>query len=511
MAMDFLAQHAARQPNRAAVVLSDGPTLTYSELDRQANRLANAMLALGLGSLDKCTTVGYNSTHHLVVSSAGRRIVLVSLPMNYRLTPEEIEYQLNHSDTKILFSGPEQVEKIESVAARCPNVLHKVAWGMADVPAGWIRYDDLAQSGSEEPPPIEAGMTGPSMTYTAGTTGNPKGAYRANPVDPESIQKQFRWFDLRPGDVHLAAGPLYHSAPGSFAGLHLILGGTAVLMRRFDPELALQLIQQHRVNNTFMAPTLLKRIVSLPDAVKRSYDVSSMHSIVVAAAPCPFEVKRRVMELFGPVLYEFYGASETGVNTLMRPEEQLQKPGSCGRVVDGVDMKILDDAGNECPRGTAGEIWVKTTSLITEYYRNPKATADARKGEYFSVGDVAYLDDDGFVFVVDRKRDMVISGGVNICTTEIENVIHAHPKVWDVVVIGIPDEEWGESVHAIVQPKPGDMLEPAEIATFVKDHLADYKKPRSIEIRSELPRDEAGKIRKRELREPFWAGHEKRV
>jgi len=511
MAMDFLAQHAAKNPDRAAVILDDGPTLTYADLDHQANQLANAMLALGLHSGDKCTTVGYNSTHHSVVGAAGRRLILVSLPMNYRLTPDEIEYQLNHSHTKILFSGPEQVEKIESVAARCPGVLHKVAWGMDDVPEGWIRFDDLIAQGSAEPPPIEAGLTGPSMTYTAGTTGNPKGAYRAKGADPKAITNQFEWFDLRPGDVHLAAGPLYHSAPGSFAGLHQILGGTAVLMRRFDPERALQLIEKHKVNNTFMAPTLLKRIVSLPEDVQRKYDLSSMHSIVVAAAPCPFEVKRRVLDLFGPVLYEFYGASETGVNTLMKPDEQLKKPGSCGRVVDGVDMRIIDDNGNDCPVGSPGEIWVKTESLITEYYNNPKATSDARKGDYFSVGDIAYKDEDGFIFVVDRKRDMIISGGVNICSTEIENVIHAHPKVWDVVVIGIPDEEWGESVHAIVQPKPGDDIEPADIAAFVRENLADYKKPRSIEIRRELPRDEAGKIRKRELREPFWAGHTKRV
>ena len=511
MAMDFLAQHAARQPGRAAVVLQDGPTLTYAELDSEANRLANAMLDLGLQSLDKCTTVGYNSPHHLVVGSASRRLVLVSLPMNYRLTPEEIEYQLRHSDTRILFSGPEQVDKVEQVATRCPELRHKVAWGRDDLPPGWRRFDDLVAAGSPAPPPVEAGLTGPSMTYTAGTTGNPKGAYRASGVDPKAIQDQFRWFDLRPGDVHLAAGPLYHSAPGSFAGLHLILGGTAVLMRRFDPETALRLIEEHRVNNTFMAPTLLKRIVSLPDEVRKRYDLSSMHSIVVAAAPCPFEVKRRVMDLFGPVLYEFYGASETGVNTLMRPEEQLEKPGSCGRLAEGVEMKILDDAGNECPRGIPGEIWVKAPSLITEYYNNPKATSEARRGEYFSVGDVAYFDDDGYLFVVDRKRDMIISGGVNICSTEVENVIHAHPGVWDVAVIGIPDEEWGESVHAIVQPKPGESLEADDVAEFVKLHLADYKKPRSIEIRADLPRDEAGKIRKRELREPFWAGHTKRV
>jgi acyl-CoA synthetase (AMP-forming)/AMP-acid ligase II len=469
------------------------------------------MLALGLRSGERCTTVGYNAPEHTVISSATRKLVVVGLPMNYRLNVDEARYQLEHSASAIVFAGPEHVARIEAAAAGCPELRHRVCWGVPRPPAGWLRVADLIESGDDQPPPIEAGLTGPSMTYTAGTTGNPKGAFRARGTDPAVVENYVRWFDLQPGDVHLVAGPLYHSAPGAFAAFNTILGGTNVLMPRFDPEAALAAIERHRVTTTFMAPILLQRIVRLPEEVRARYDVSTMRAIVVAAAPCPFEVKRRVMELFGPVLYEFYGASETGVNTLMRPEEQLEKPGSCGRLAEGVEMKILDDDGNPCPRGIPGEIWVKAPSLITEYYRNPKATAEARKGEYFSVGDVAYFDDDGYLFVVDRKRDMIISGGVNICSTEVENVIHAHPKVWDVVVIGIPDEEWGESVHAIVQPKPDATLEPDEIAAFVKEHLADYKTPRSIEIRAELPRDEAGKIRKRELREPFWAGHEKRV
>lgn len=509
--MDFLAQHASARPDRSAIVMDDGYRLSYAEVDAGANRLANAMLERGLADHDKCTTVGYNSPHHLVISSACRRIVAVSLPMNYRLTPEEIEYQLNHSDTKIVFCGPEHLERVHRVKDRCPELLHWVAWGSTDLPAGWLRYEDLLHSASAQPPPVEAGLTGPSMTYTAGTTGNPKGAFRAEGADPKVIEDQMRWFDLRPGDVHLAAGPLYHSAPGAFAGLHLILGGTAVIMRRFDPERALRLIEEHGVGNTFMAPTLLKRIVSLPADVKARYDVSSMHSIIVAAAPCPFEVKRQVMALFGEVLYEFYGSSETGVNTVMRPEEQLRKPGSCGRVADGVQIKILDDDGNECEPGAAGEIWIEGPSLITGYYNNPEATDAARRGGFFSVGDVGYLDEDGYLFIVDRKRDMIISGGVNICSTEVENVIHAHPKVWDVVVIGVPSEEWGESVHAIVQPKPDQELTAEEIVGFVGEHLADFKKPRSIEIRDELPRDEAGKIRKRDLREPYWASQERRV
>ena len=217
------------------------------------------------------------------------------------------------------------------------------------------------------------------------------------------------------------------------------------------------------------------------------------------------------MELFGPVLYEFYGASETGMNTLITPEEHEEKPGSCGRVVPGQEIKILDEDGRECPVGVPGEIWVKAPGTIDEYYKDPEKTAEAKRGDFFSVGDVGYFDADGYLYICDRKRDMIISGGVNIYSAEIENVIHAHPKVWDVAVFGIPNEDWGEQVHAIVQPKPGSQLSEDEITQWVAERLADYKKPRSVEFRDDLPRDEAGKIRKRDLREAYWATRQTRV
>jgi acyl-CoA synthetase (AMP-forming)/AMP-acid ligase II len=195
----------------------------------------------------------------------------------------------------------------------------------------------------------------------------------------------------------------------------------------------------------------------------------------------------------------------------MLPEEQLVKPGSCGRVVEGVEVEVLDDDGRELPRGQPGELWIRSPQEITEYWRNEEATAASRRDGYFTVGDVGYLDDDGYLYIVDRKRDMVISGGVNVCTTEVENVIHGHPEVWDVAVIGIPSDEWGETVHAIVQPRPGAELDGETLLAWVAERLADYKKPRSLELRAELPRDDAGKIRKRDLREPFWAGRDRRV
>jgi acyl-CoA synthetase (AMP-forming)/AMP-acid ligase II len=515
--MDFLTGHAQRQPLRPAVVLADAAggdlVVDFATLEARSNQLANALLELGIASGDRCTTVGYNTTEHSLIGAATRKLVVVSLPMNYRLNADEMRYQLDHSQSAIVFAGPQHVERIDEATAggTCPELRFKVCWGVAAPPAGWLRFDDLVSRGSDQPPVIESGLTGPSMTYTAGTTGNPKGAFRAQGTDPSIIQHYMRWFDLRPGDVHLVAGPLYHSAPGAFAAINTILGGTNVLLPRFDPEAALAAIERHRVATTFMAPILLQRIVRLEKAVRSRHDVSSMRAIVVAAAPCPFEVKRRVMELFGEVLYEFYGSSELGCNAVMKPADQLRKPGSCGRPCEGIEIAVLDDDGKPLPPGEAGELWIKSPQVITQYWRNEEATNAARRGELFSVGDVGYLDDEGFLYISDRKRDMVISGGVNICTTEIENTIHAHPAVWDVAVFGIPSDEWGESVHAIVQPQQGHPLDPDALAAWLRTRLADYKQPRSIEIRAELPRDEAGKIRKRDLREPFWSDRSIRV
>ena len=509
--MDFLSAHAAQSPDRIAVALEGGAALTYAQLEEKANRLANALIELGFEQHERVTTVGYNSIEHSIVGSATRKCVLVGLPMNSRLTEEEVLYQLAHSESKAVFCGPHHVARIEAIVPQCPTLELKVAWGVDEVPEGWHRLTDLIDSGAPTPPAIEAGVTGPTMTYTAGTTGNPKGAYRKEGTDPSIVQNYMQWFDLRPADVHLVAGPLYHSAPGAFAAFNTIFGGTNIVLPKFDAETALRCIERYQVNTTFMAPILLQRIVRLPDEVKDRYDTGSLRSIIVAGAPCPFDTKKKVLEMFGEVLYEFYGSSEVGCNTVMRPDEHLEHPNSCGRPVDGIEIRIRDDDGNDLPVGETGELYIKSGQVITEYWKNEDATSAARDGDFFSVGDVGYVDEDGFLYIVDRKRDMVISGGVNICTSEIENVLHGHPDVWDVVVLGIPDEEWGESVHAIVEAAEGRDPDTTEIAGWLSERIADYKLPRSWEVRDSLPRDDAGKIRKRELREPFWEGHGKLV
>jgi acyl-CoA synthetase (AMP-forming)/AMP-acid ligase II len=308
------------------------------------------------------------------------------------------------------------------------------------------------------------------------------------------------------------AGPLYHSAPGGFALYAHALGQTVVVMRKFDAEDALRTIARHRCTTTFMAPTLLKRIVDLPADLRKRYDVCSMRSIVVAAAPCPMRVKEEVLAYFGPVLHEFYGSTELGINTVLPPADMLRKPGSCGRAAPGVELAVLDDAGQPVATGQPGELHVRRyEGMFDGYYKNEAATKETARGEWLSVGDVAWMDDEGFVYICDRKRDMIISGGVNIYPAEIEDALHRHPAVEDVAVFGVPDPEWGERVHAAIQLRPGQSATEQDLKTFCRTHIADYKTPRQFSFHKDFPRDTAGKLVKRLLREPHWSGHTTRV
>ena len=287
-------------------------------------------------------------------------------------------------------------------------------------------------------------------------------------------------------------------------------GGTVVIMPKFDPEQALRLIDRHRVTTTFMAPTLLQRIMDLPDEVRARHDVSSMRGLILGAAPCPFSLKERAVRYFGECLFEFYGATETGVNLILRPEEQLAKPGSAGRIAPGQEVQLLDDYGNPVADGQPGEVWVRSDWLAS-YFGRPEATERSMRDGYFSVGDVAYRDADGYYYICDRKVDMVISGGTNIYPAEVEACLHAHPVVQDVAVIGVPDDHWGESVKAIVVVQPGAAASEQELIDWSRGRIADYKRPRSVDFTDELPRDLAGKLLKRLIREPYWRNAGRRI
>jgi acyl-CoA synthetase (AMP-forming)/AMP-acid ligase II len=504
---DILAMHAAQQPDKPAVITDTGRTASYAELNRRVNRVASALQAMGMQRGDRCVQVQYNGVEPIEVNHALRKLQCVATPMNYRLRGAEIAYLLNDSGARVIVAGPEFLPHIDEARPQVENAEQR-RWiavvGDAPAPEGWESYEDVVAGGAEVEPETPPSITGPTMVYTAGTTGNPKGAYRPNGVDPMVIFGWVQAFGLGNDDVHLLAGPGYHSAPGAFASLQQIIGATLVTMRRFDPEQAVRLIEQHRVSTSFMAPILVKRILDLPEHVRQRYDVSSMRVLIVAAAPFPGDVKRRAVEYFGDTVWEFYGATETGIVTVIGPEDLLRKPQSCGRPMEGVEVVLLDDDGNEVGVDTPGELWSRSPGTFGEYLNKPEATQRNFRDGYFTVGDVAYRDEEGFIYICDRKVDMILSGGVNIYPAEIEAVLHTHPAVEDCAVIGVPDAEWGEQIKAVVKRREGAALSEDEVIAFVTERMADYKRPRSVDFVDDFPRDAAGKLLKRLIRNRYW-------
>ena len=503
--MDYVASHAQSKPDAVAQIEGDR-RLTWRELLERRNRLASSLVKQGVGPGEHVIIYAPNSLEYLLASAATRAANAVPIPMNHRLVAEEVGYILDHSDAVAAFVGGPFLATADQVRRDAPRVR---LWITLDAERAWATsLDELVDAGKAEPPaPDPAQGLGGSMIYTGGTTGKPKGALRAASDAQLTLAFMQALGMMHEGHVHLVAGPLYHSAPGSFALFAAVLGGTVVVMPKFDPEQALHLIATHRVTSTFMAPTLIKRIIDLPDSVRARYDVSSMRSLVVAAAPCPMRVKEAALAYFGPSLFEFYGSTELGINTILRPEDVLRKPGSCGRVAPNIQIALLDDDGRPVPAGKPGEVYVRRFGgMFDSYYKNPDATRQTERAGWHSVGDVAWVDAEGFYTLCDRKRDMIISGGVNIYPAEIEDALHRHPAVEDVAVFGVPDDDWGERVHAAVQLRANHTLTADELRAFARTHLADYKVPREVSFPADFPRDTAGKLIKRLLRDPYWAG-----
>src|SRR5213592_767785 len=500
MDFDFLANHAESIPEKPAVICN-GEVLDFVTLNRRASRVANVFTSLGCREGDRVAWMSFNAIAGAEIANGLRRAGLVIVPVNYRLRGAEIAYVLNDSRARVAAAGPDHVE---AMLAATPDVGGDVRFVAAaeKVPSGWLSYASLMHAASEDFETVGEGL-GASMIYTSGTTGNPKGAWRPHGVDIANVLQIISIFELAQSDVHLVCGPGYHSGVAFFSALHQVLGSTVVLQPKFGAEDALDLIERHRVTTTFMAPTLLHRLVDAQE--RRPRDTSSLRALIIGAAPCPYVLKVRAEAVFGRVLWEFYGATETGVNTVLRPEDQLRKPGSCGTAVPGQEIRLVDAEGRDVPDGTPGEFMVRNTWLA-EYYKRPDATSSSLHDGYFSVGDVAYRDDEGYYYICDRQIDMIISGGVNIYPAEVEAVLHAHPAVADAAVIGVPDDQWGESVKAIVQLRPGASATAEELIAFCDTRIAGYKKPRSVDFVDEIPREPAGKLLKGKLRERYWAG-----
>ena len=506
---DPLATHAATRGDSSAVILDDR-RLTFAELDERANRYAAALRRLGVEEGDRVTGISYNSIEGTEGAHGARRIGAVGVPINYHLRPAEVAYILNDSGAKVITASPEFLAVVEEARAQVEGKRHFLLTGAGAPPPGWLSYEELLAEGSAVEAAEGGSPIGASMIYTSGTTGRPKGAFRPNGVDIKNVLQVIQVFGLKPDDVHLMAGPGYHSAVGFFSALSQLLGATIVIEKRFDAAEALQLIEKHRVTTTFMAPTLISRMLNLPEEVRAGIDHSSFKQIITGAAPCPISLKEKCIAYFGPVLWEFYGATETGINTVLRPEDQLRKPGSAGTALDGQEIRLVDEEGVEVPVGMPGEFLVRNDALA-EYYNRPDATADSNHDGFFSVGDIAYRDAEGYYYICDRKIDMVISGGVNIYPAEVEAVLFEHPAVEDAAIIGVPNEEYGEEVKAVVKLKPGATATEAELIEFCKQRMAGYKRPKSVDFIEDFPRDVAGKTQKRRLRERYWEGVARRI
>jgi acyl-CoA synthetase (AMP-forming)/AMP-acid ligase II len=509
---DVLRLHADARGERAAVVVDGAggarPSVTsFAELNTTVNQLAHALRDLGMQPGERLVWCGPNSLEVVVTIHAARKSGVVAVPLSYRFNADEMQFVIDNSDATLVIVDAEQAPLIARVRERLPKLREVVVFGGA-VPEGFRAWGEVVPGQPEgEPRAAEAAAVGAQMLYTSGTTGKPKGALRTT-TDPVIVMALLAELGLTPGEeVHVATGPLYHSGPLAFAAISHTLGCPIVLLRKFDAEDWLRLVAQHRVTNTFSAPTQLKRIVNLPRRELARADLSSMRCLIANAAPVPYALKQEIVEKLGDgFLYEVYGSTELGIVTVLRPEDQLRKPGSCGKTYAGIEVKLVNEDGSEAAVGEPGELFIRTGLAMDGYHRTAEQLAELPDGGWKSVGDVAYRDDEGYLYICDRKKDMIISGGVNIYPAEIEAVIHAHPQVLDVAVFGVPDDEWGESVYAIVQPKPGETLDLDELRAFVDANVGGYKRPRQYEVRDELPRTDAGKLLKRVLRNEFWQG-----
>jgi len=508
---DILAVHAQAQPSKKVIVCA-GREVTFLELNSRANRVANGVAGLGLAAGDRAAVMAYNSVAGYEVSAGLRKAGLIGVPVNFRLRGPEVAYILNDSGAAVVFAGPEFVPVVEEARAAVQGERRYVAVDAGEVPPGWLRYEDLLAASSEQEPEGAGGGLGASMIYTSGTTGRPKGAFRAQGVGLELALQSIQIFGLDPSDKHLVAGPGYHSAVSYFSMLTVLLGGTVVVMPRFDPEQALRLIAERRCTTTFMAPVLLQRILDLPEQVRARYDVSSMRALILGGAPFPFSLKERAVRYFPDALYEFYGSTESGAVTFANSEDALKKRGTVGKVAPGAELRFVGDDGKPVPQGQIGEIYSRIADNPDFTYHNkPEKRVEIELDGFITSGDVGYIDQDGYVFICDRKRDMVISGGVNIYPAEIEAALHALPGVHDCAVFGIPDDEFGEALMAVVEPQAGVTLDAAGIRAHLKTALADYKVPKHVEILKNLPREDSGKIFKRRLRDPYWERAGRRI
>ena len=503
---------ARQQPDRTAVVDPDGREIHYGDFVATADRYGRGLQALGLRTGDCVVVMLPNSIELVALYFAALECGLYIVPINWHLTGSEVAYIVEDCEAKA-FVAHERFADAAAVAGAGLPAGARFAVGTIE---GFRQLTDLEHDGGRP----EHRTQGAPMVYTSGTTGKPKGVKRPlTGADPDEVPLAssafFGIFGIKPFDdnVHICGSPLYHTAVLNFVGISLQLGHPVVLMERFDAEEMLRLIDRHRVTHSHMVPTQFNRLLALPADVRAKYDVSSLRTMIHGAAPCPDEVKLAMLDWWGPVVVEYYAATEGG-GASITATEWLEKKGSVGKAWPYSVIKILDEDGNEVPAGQTGLVYMRMGQSSFDYHKSEQKTRESRVGDLFTVGDIGYLDEDGYLFLCDRKSDLIISGGVNIYPAEIEGELQMHPAVADVAVFGVPDEQWGEAIKAVIQPAdgvtPSDELT-EDIRAFAASRLAKYKLPKTVEYIDELPRDDNGKLYKRKLRDADWAGRAKAI
>jgi long-chain acyl-CoA synthetase len=520
--MSVLTRGFAESKGEEMALVDDAGSVTWSQLDGRVNRLVHAMRSAGLAAGDTISIVAGNRNEWFEVALACANSGITFVPVNWHLVAPEIAYILADSGSKAVVSGHRFVDQVAAALDDDQAAGIELAL-VAGAPGDdrFENFEDFVASGSDAEPEDQA-FGGP-MFYTSGTTGNPKGVRSSlSSMEPGTTPEVWHLIGAGlsqlmtvPG-VTMLCGPVYHSAQWAFSFLPMMAGSSTVMQHKYDSAGVLDLIDRHRATNMHLVPTQMKRLVDLPDEVKDRFDGSSLELVLHGAAPCPPAVKRALIEWWGPKLTEYYGSTEGSVITIIDSEQWLAKGGSVGSAMPNMEIMVVDDEGRLLGPNQEGTLYFRNQmGMDFEYHNAPDKTAEAhREPGVFTTGDVGYLDDDGYLWLSDRKIDMIISGGVNIYPAEIEGVLGGHPLVSDVAVIGVPNEEFGEEVKAVVVPGDGvpadDQLQ-STLAAFCREQLAGYKCPRSFTFVDALPRTGTGKVQKRKLRDPYWEGRDRRI
>jgi acyl-CoA synthetase (AMP-forming)/AMP-acid ligase II len=512
----FVEYYARNFPANPCLLEGERHT-TYGELDQLSNQLANGLLALGVGKGDRVCIIGENSRDHLQLCLAAAKIGAVTVSLNYRLAPAELTFIINDAEAKALLVLDEGFFGVlDAIRSELPAGLTVLTHGSQD----GLDWDNWLPAHATDPPVCQVHPDDAVLQlYTSGTTGNPKGVVSShnNLIAEYTMNTTFMTVRPGPGQADLICAPLFHIGGLGSAMISLIAGTEIILHRAFDPAAVVDALEQHPIRSIFMVPAMIMAVLALPDIEKR--DFSTLQTIFYGASPISETALRQAMEVFNADFMQMYGMTETtGTVVNLTPADHQRalagKPEllrSCGRPSVGAEIKIMDLEGNECPTETVGEIWVRSDTNMQSYYKLPEETAKNLTDGWVHTGDAGYVDDEGYLYLKDRMKDMVVSGAENIYPVEVENAIAHHPAVADVAVIGVPDEKFGEALLALVVLKPGNALELDDMINFCREKIAGYKIPRQLKIIAEMPRNPSGKILKKDLRKPYWEGKDRMI